>query len=112
MLQITHWTRYIWLESGIYFISINFIIGFDFKIPAQKTLLVGLWLLTCFIIMSSYKATLNSILILPKISVPFRNVKEMVNQNEIKYGLFQKTLLLRISQVYTSEIHKFKIFNF
>ena len=73
-------------------------LGFGFKL-SQKTFLAGVLLLSSFIILSSYKATLNSMLILPKVKVPFTNVQEMVHQNQVKWYLVQKTVMLRIAKV-------------
>ncbi|KAK4311994.1 hypothetical protein Pmani_016548 [Petrolisthes manimaculis] len=40
--------------------------------------LTGLWLLLCFILATVYRSNLKAMLILPKVSLPFKNLEELV----------------------------------
>lgn len=50
----------------------------------------------------SYKATLNAMLIIPKVQVPFRNVHEMVLQDEVQWLVIPGTVFSKIAKVNTN----------
>ena len=63
--------------------------------------LVGLWLMICLIIGTSYKGNLMSKLIAPKVDIPFRNYEELVMQTKIPYFVVGGTFLYNFGSVST-----------
>ena len=60
---------------------------FFFLISAVSTRMVaGIWWFFTLIIVSSYTANLAAFLTVESTTIPFKNVKELANQKEIKYG--------------------------
>ncbi|XP_076049458.1 glutamate receptor ionotropic, delta-1-like [Oratosquilla oratoria] len=45
------------------------------------------WMMFCFLIACMYKTYLIAMLVIPRVSIPFDTLDEMVNQHEIKYKI-------------------------
>ncbi|XP_064105795.1 uncharacterized protein LOC135215223 [Macrobrachium nipponense] len=56
-------------------------------------MLVGIWLVATFIIGTVYKSNLKAMLIIPKVNIPFNNLEELVNQNDVPFILMGGSLV-------------------
>ena len=69
------------------------------RVSHQKTFLIGIWIVTSLIIISSYKATLNAMLIIPRLKTPFNSFVEMVDQDEVQWMMVSGTVMSRAIRV-------------
>ncbi|XP_076043723.1 putative glutamate receptor [Oratosquilla oratoria] len=75
--------------------TIGILLGQDphgaIRVSRSAVVIAVTWLLMSFILGSMYKSTLISMLVMPKIQIPFDNFEELVRQDDIKWKLFPYT---------------------
>ncbi|XP_076031165.1 glutamate receptor ionotropic, kainate glr-3-like [Oratosquilla oratoria] len=64
--------------------------------PSQGSGTVLLWIMFSFILSTIYKSNLKAMLILPKITIPFDTVEELVEQDSIEYYILGSTVIHQV----------------
>ncbi|XP_076031179.1 uncharacterized protein LOC143019427 [Oratosquilla oratoria] len=68
------------------------------RATSSTTFITILWILVSFIIVTVYKSTLKAMLIIPKVTAPFRNVEELVSQDHVRYLLPRSSVIHQVTQ--------------